>query len=322
MIDGIGDLLADDGFRTGLRFGVLAVLAAALAGAVVRRMWGVWPLAGPAFVVAGLLAIDDAFTVERPMAVAVVVLVAGGLAATWLHPLLWLVAAAPGAYLFVEATEIDDPSWAYATILATTLVGGLLMADFDKAHARTGLPPVMLAITVLGAYVTTPETQHIILLTGAALPLVLLGWPWPLGSLGVGGSFAATAVVTWIVVVDGSFRPSAVVGGIASLGLFAIEPVVRRLRGGSGRAMPPVLAVAGLHLVVVGACSRVAGLRSSTTLALAIVAVVYAAAGVALVALDRRAEAAALDAQAGVGSDDVMPPDRRPRGTSAFRHTG
>jgi len=83
-----------------------------------------------------------------------------------------------------------------------------------------------------------------------------------------------------------------------------------------------VLAVAGLHLVVVGACSRVAGLRSSTTLALAIVAVVYAAAGVALVALDRRAEAAALDAQAGVGSDDVMPPDRRPRGTSAFRHTG
>jgi hypothetical protein len=304
MIDGIGDLLADEGFRTGLRFGLLAVLAAMVPGALLRR---VGPWAGLAFVVAGLLAIDDAFVVERPMVVAVAVLLAGGLAAVRFHPLVWLVAAAPGALLFVESTELDDPTWAYGTILVTTLVGGLLMADFDKAFARTGLPPIMLAITLLGAYVTTPETQHTILLTGAALPLVLLGWPWPLGSLGVGGSFAVTAIVTWTIVLDGSFRPSSVVGGIASLGLFAVEPVVRRLR--PGVASPPVLVVGGLHLVVVGLCSRVAGLRSSTALALVITAVVYVAAGAALVVLGRRAEA-------GPAADEL------PRGTSAFRHTG
>lgn len=325
MIDGIGDLLADEGFRTGLRFGLLTVAAAMVTGLVtalvVRRLW---PWAGLAFVAAGLLAVDDAFRVEDRMMLAVAVLFAGGLAATRLHPLLWLVAAAPGAVLFAQATELDEPSWAYATILATTLVGGLLMADFDKAFARTGLPPVMLAVTLLGAYVTTPETQHMILLTGAALPLVVLGWPWPLGSLGVGGSFAATAMVSWVIVLDGSFRPSSVVGGIASLGMFAVEPVVRRVLGRAETR--PVLAVAGLHLVVVGACSRVAGLRSSTAVAVVIVAVVYVGAGVALAAITRRDEGATYDDQAGasdgardIGDSTVARPSTR--GTSAFPHT-
>ena len=300
MIDGIRDLLADEGFRTGFEFGLLAVVAVMVVTAVDRHLR---PWAGIAFVAAGLLAIDDAFTVERELLVGLGVLAAGGFLATRFPPLLWAVAAVPGAVLFTRATDLDEPSWAFATILAATLVGGLLMADFDRAFRRTGLPPVLLAVSLLGVYLTTPETQHSILLTGAALPIALLGWPWPLGSLGVGGSFAVTALVTWTVVLDGSFRPSSVVGGIASLGMFAIEPVVRRALGWAETRQ--VLAVAGLHLVVVGACSRVAGLRSSTTQALVIAAVVYVAAGVALAVLERRADA-----------------DGATRGTSAFAHIG
>ena len=221
MIDGIRDLLADEGFRTGFEFGLLAVVAVMVVTAVDRHLR---PWAGIAFVAAGLLAIDDAFTVERELLVGLGVLAAGGFLATRFPPLLWAVAAVPGAVLFTRATDLDEPSWAFATILAATLVGGLLMADFDRAFRCTGLPPVLLAVSLLGVYLTTPETQHSILLTGAALPIALLGWPWPLGSLGVGGSFAVTALVTWTVVLDGSFRPSSVVGGIASLGMFAIEP--------------------------------------------------------------------------------------------------
>jgi hypothetical protein len=306
MIDGMGDLLADEGFLTGLRFGALAVLAVVVVTALDRHLR---PWAGVAFVAAGLLALDDAFTVEQEVVVGLAVLAVGGFAAMRLPMPVWLVAAAPGAVLFAQATDLDEPSWAIPTILATTLVGGLLMADFDKAFAPTGLPPVMFAVTLLGVYVTVPETQHAILLVGAALPLVVLGWPWPLASLGVGGSFAATALVTWIVVVDGSFRTSSVVGGIASIGMFAVEPVVRRaLRWAEPRQ---VLAVGILHLVLVGACSRIAGLRSSSVQALVIIAVVDVAAGVALAVIGSRDR----------GMGDVTAPAHAARGTSAFPHT-
>jgi hypothetical protein len=316
MIDGIRDLLADEGFRTGLRFGLLAVAAVAVVALIGRRPR---PWAGVAFVVAGVLALDDAFTVTDEMLIALAVLAVGGFLAMRFPPPVWAVAAAPGAVLFTRSTELDEPGWAFATILAATLVGGLLMADFDKSFARTGLPPVLLAISLLGVYVTTPETQHAILLTGAALPLFLLGWPRPLASLGVGGSFAATALVSWTVVLDGSFRPSSVVGGLTCLGMFAIEPVVRRVLGVT--EVRQVLWVAGLHLVVVGACSRVAGLRSSTTQALVLAALAYVAVGVALAVVERRS---GPTGDAGGRGDGAHTPTAagRTRGTSAFPHIG
>jgi hypothetical protein len=305
MIDGIRDFLADEGFRTGFLFGLIAVAAVMVVTAVDRRLR---PWAGVAFVVAGLLAIDDEFTVENEMLIGLGVLAVGGFLALRFPPLVWAVAAAPGAVLFTRATELDEPGWSMATILGATLIGGLLTADFDKAFARTGLPPVMLAVSLLGVYVTTPETQHSILLTGAALPIALLGWPWPLASLGVGGAFASTALVSWAVVLDGSFRPSAVVGGIACLGMFAVEPVVRRVLGRVETRQ--VLVVGGLHVLLVGACSRVAGLRSSTAQALVITVLVYIAAGVALAVLERRADP----------DDDPGPAGEVARGTSAFPH--
>jgi hypothetical protein len=309
MIDGISDLLADEGFRTGLRFGLAALAAAALvalAASGVARRRACLPVAGVAFAAAALSTVDDVFEVDRDLVVATVVLVVGPFLAQLVlrrRPEAWAVAAVPGALLFAQAAEIPGLSWDRTVIALATLVGGALVADFDAAHGSAGLPPAMLALTVLGAYVTTPETQTSILLAGAALPIALLGWPASLGSLGAGGAFAATALVSWVVVLDGNFRPGAVVGGITALGMFVVEPVVRRVW--RREATHQWMVVAGLHVVLVGACTRVAGLLTSAIGAAVIVAIAYAIAAVILVVAEQR----------------PTRPAHLARGTSAFAHS-
>jgi hypothetical protein len=102
--------------------------------------------------------------------------------------------------------------------VVATVVGGALVADCDRSWGRRGLTPVLLAVTVLGIYGTTPDTEHARVLAGVALPIALLGWPRPLASLGAAGSSVATALVSWTAVVDGLGRPGAVAGAIAGLG--------------------------------------------------------------------------------------------------------
>lgn len=309
MIDGIRDLLADEGFRTGLRFGLAALAAAALAALVtsgVARRRVCLPVAGVAFAAAALLTVDDVFGVDQDLVVALVVLAAGPFVAQLVlprQPVVWMAAAVPGALMFTEATDIADLSWDRTVIVVATVVGGALVADFDAAHGRAGLPPAMLSLTLLGAYVTTPETQTTILLAGAALPIALLGWPAVLGSLGAGGAFAATALLSWGVVLDGNFRPGAVVGGITGLGMFAVEPAVRRVW--RREATHQWLVVAGLHVVLVGACTRVAGLLTSAAQAAVVAAVAHAAAAVILVVAEQR----------------LTRPAHLARGTSAFAHS-
>jgi hypothetical protein len=309
MIDGIRDLLADEGFRTGLRFGLAALLAAALvalAASGLARRRVCLPVAGVAFAAAALLTVDDVFGVDRDLVVATVVLVVGPFVAQLVlprRPEAWMLAAVPGALLLAEAADIADLSWDRTVIVVATMVGGALAADFDAAHGRAGLPPAMLALTLLGAYVTTPETQTSILLAGAALPLALLGWPASLGSLGAGGAFAATALLSWAVVLDGQARPGAVVGGITGLGMFVVEPVVRR--AWRRQETHQWMVVAGLHVVLVGACTRVAGLLTSAAQAAVLAAVAYAAAAVILVVAEQR----------------LKRPAHLTRGTSAFAHS-
>jgi hypothetical protein len=172
--------------------------------------------------------------------------------------------------------------------VGVALVGGVLVATFDRVLGPRGVAPVLLAVTMLGIYLTTPDTEHSAILLGAALPIALLSLPWPLASLGVGGSFAAVALVAWDVAVDGAGRDGAVVGGIACLGMLVVEPVVRW--AAQGRSIPPApvplryaATVVALHLGVVAVCSRVGGLRSSALEAFVVCTLAYAAAAAALV---------------------------------------
>jgi hypothetical protein len=295
MFDTITDLLNDDGFRTGLVLGLVAAAAVGVAAAIARP---VRPWAGLAFGVATVVAMADRFSdadrfpVTGDLVVGLVVLAAGGLLSARWHPGVRMAAALPGALLVARSTEVGDvtePRWAVPAIVVATVVGGALAGECDRTLGRHGLTPVMLAATVLGMYATTPDTEHARVLAGAALAIALLGWPRPLASLGVAGSFVAAALVSWTAVVDGLGRPGAIVGGVACLGLLVVEPLVRRALD-TRRPLPlrDAVAVGALHLALVAACSRVAGLRTSAAAALAIAAVAYALAAAALVALRLR----------------------------------
>jgi hypothetical protein len=305
MFDPITDLLNDDGFRTGLVVGLVAAAAVGLAAAIARP---VRPWAGLAFGVATVVAMADRFSdadrfpVTGDLIAGLVVLAAAGMVTARWHPVVRMAAAVPGAVIVARSTDLADvthlsaPRWAVPTIVVATVVGGALAGEADRALGRHGLPPVMLAATVLGVYATTPDTEHARVLAGAALAIALLGWPRPLASLGVAGSFVAVALVSWTTVVDGLGRPGAIVGGVACLGLLVVEPLTRSaldarrpLRRPPARPSPlplrDALAVGVVHLGLVAVCSRVAGLRTSASEALGISVVAYALAAAALVAL-------------------------------------
>jgi hypothetical protein len=121
-----------------------------------------------------------------------------------------------------------------------------------------------------------PDTEQALVALGAALPVALVGWPWPLASLGRAGAYAAAGALLWVVAAGGGGRGSAVVGGVACLGLLAVEPLARLLdaghesvlewRSAGRRSAAAVLIHVGLVLVA----ARVAGLRSTVASAVTI----------------------------------------------------
>jgi hypothetical protein len=283
------DLLTHDGFRTGA---VLGLVAAAVVALVARRAGRPRPWAGLAFGVAVVVGVAERSGVEAGTVAGLVLLAAGGHLAARRPTVVRVGAALPGAAIFTWAAAPESPSWAVPTILAVTLVGGALLARFDEAFAPSGLPPVLLAVTTAGIYATTPDTEHAAILLGAAVPVALLGRPRPLASLGAAGSFVVAALMSWDVVVEGSGRDGAVVGGLACLGVLALEPLVRqacapRSRGtvrdaDAGVTVTQAILVVALHVAVVIVSSRVAGLRDSAVEALAICAIAYAGAAALL----------------------------------------
>jgi hypothetical protein len=158
-----------------------------------------------------------------------------------------------------------------------------------------------LAVTAAGIWATVPDVEAALVLLGAALPMALLGWPLflarraptrPPPAFGVAGSLAVAGVLVWAVASGGTGRPGSLVGGLACLGLLAVEPVARGLD--PRRRSPldalerrPGLAWAALaaQLALVAVAARVVGRpeRATTALGLAVVELGLAvAAGVAV----------------------------------------
>jgi hypothetical protein len=277
---------------------VLALLAITLRG--VRRPL---PLAGVAMAGAGLLAVaiadtadtDDAGGGLHVLGIAAAAAGAGIGRALRLPLVLRPALVVPGAAVTVGAMELADRSTVLWPTVIVASVLAVLVADADESLAASAAGPPLLAVSIFGMYVTIPETGQILPVLVVAVPIALVGAPLSLARLGAAGSGAVMVLLAAVVAEGGQARAASIVGGLASTGVLALEPVARRL---APDAPPwpadwrsrPVLALAGLHALVVLVVSRVAGLRDDLEGALVISAVAGALALVALVALVRDVE--------------------------------
>src|SRR5262245_7119775 len=235
-----------------------------VAAAVCLALWAWWrrrhpgeptPVAGLALAAAGGIGIALTAT-ARPAGTllpGLVVLAAAGVAPRWARG-----ASAPpgaaralrlagaealllaGATLTAWSLAADDGALLGLSVVVAIRVAGALLDDFDRHRWRQGLTSVLLAVSALGIYATVPDVEAAVVLVGAALPIVLLGWPgqltWsrspgaqPPPSLGEADAFATAGLRVRADAHGGSARPGSVVGGLACLGLLASEPVARRL---------------------------------------------------------------------------------------------
>jgi hypothetical protein len=288
-------------FRAGL---VLAVVVLVLSTTFLLRSAQRSRVAAPVPVLGGLLLVtatgayawtDHLFAWP---AGAVVVLVGGGWLATRRGAgfAVRALAAAPGAVLLAATPALRPlvPTEALVALAVVTVLGAVLVPSFDETYADRGLGPVCLAVSVVAVYETVPDTDLVLAILPAAVLLALLAWPTALGRLGTGGTFGVLGLLFLTVVVGGRGRLSAVVGGLACLGLMALEPAARRLSGGrtllallpASKRSTVVVGVAQLLLVIV--VTRVAGTRQDVATALLVAVPTYALALVGLVVAARR----------------------------------
>jgi hypothetical protein len=287
--------------------GLAAAAGLALVALIVRRLPGgrrlvPLPAAGLALAAASMIAITVAEGPERTgsrQAVGVAGAALGGLVATWLpwpvRPLLVL----PGALLTIDSMGLDDRSEVVVPTAVVAAVLAALVGQADRVHAATAAgPPLLLAI--VGMYITIPETGQILPILVVAVPIALVGGPVRLARLGAAGSAASLALLASIVAEGGQPRAASIVGGLASLGVLALDPVARwladRVRGWSA-APPPaswrspaMVRLVALHLAVVLVASRVAGLREGLKQSTAIAGLTAIVALFALLAFNRDME--------------------------------
>lgn len=282
-----------DAFRDGLAIGLVAVAVGLVLGWAWRsRRPGPCPVVGLLLAAAAVAALTRVGRTGGGLVVVVVVLGGAGLLVD-LYPrveraLAFL--AVPGAVVLASETEASQ-LWVALALGAAVAVGAPLVAMFDLQWRRQPLGPALMVVSLLGVFLTVPETKDALPVLSAALPLALMGWPLNLASLGAGGSFAATGLLAWTV-GQGGLRDSAVVGGLTCLGMLVAYPAGRALARqrwlrASGRTRPlwMIVAIAGLHLVAVAWASRVAGLHDDldTSVGLAILSAAVALVGAMLI---------------------------------------
>ncbi len=270
-------------FLAGARWGALGLVV----GLILALVWRSWrrnpaPLLGGLVALTGLVAMPVKRAIPIDLWIGIAMLTGAGLLYRWARKLLLMPAliAAPGAWWVTQEVDLPGEEWSSWFLLGMIVVGAPLVASFDSHHNQRGYGPVLIAVTIGGAYSTLPDTQEILVLFGAVVPVALLAWPKPLASLGAWGAYPVVGVLAWVIAWGGRGRETAIIGAAACLGLLVAEPIgcwISRTSETKLDRLPdmpggPVLA--GLvHAIVVLLAARVAGLQSDTALAAVIAAV-------------------------------------------------
>jgi hypothetical protein len=175
-------------------------------------------------------------------------------------------------------------------LAAVAVGGGIALADLERRRG-TRLVAVLGVGSLLGMFLTVPDTESILIVLAVVLPAAALALVAP----GVDrapdlawGDIAFVMVVLWAMAQDGRARPGSIVGGVACLGLLILEPAVHRLVGDDSDGPPDVVLVV-VQAVIVLIASRVAGLRDGAAETALLAAAVLAPAALVLVLTTRRA---------------------------------
>jgi hypothetical protein len=282
------DALPAKEFGAGLQAGLLALVIGAVAGVGWRVLRGT-PIPAAGLLLAGGVAwgLREAVAVPPGLVEGLAALAGAGIVAGILpkSEIAGALLAIPGAWILAYRTDLVDVEWIRLLVAAGAVIGGMLVADFDRRWRETGFSPVLVAVAAAGVYYSVPDTEQAAVLLGAALPLALLGGPLVLARLGSAGAYAATGLVAWTAAAGGLGRPTSIVGGIACLGLLIVEPLARALAptsssllGAVERRWWGVVPVAAGQLTLVFVASRWAGLQPAMGEAVLIVTIELAVA--------------------------------------------
>lgn len=261
-------------FNAGTRSGLVALLI----GVVVTLAWrasdgfGGVPIGGLLLSGAVVGGLGSTGLLPETLVLGLAALAIAGLIADVLDtsPLIHAALLVPGALLVATKAQLPLDLWLRSTVTVGIVAGAVLLSDFDSRWGDYGAGNLLLVITAGGLYATVPDTEQALVLLGAALMLAPLGTSLIGVSLGPGGSSAIVGVLAWTAAAGGYHRPSAVVAGIASLGVLAVEPAAGWLSGRIGgpfdwvptrRGAVAVMFAVQLGLVLL--VSRVAGLQES-----------------------------------------------------------
>jgi hypothetical protein len=269
----LSDLANSDAFRLGTVLGI-AGLAIGWLTALLRPKHPQPPIGGALYSAAVLIVLFVEFDVKLAVIAGCVVMVAGVMLGTeiWERAL----GALPGAAMVVYLGEAGSRAAGVVVVLAIA-IGAALVVDFDRSFRRTGIALPLLAGSVFGVLVTVPDTERAFALVAVALPLIFLGWPRPVASLGPGVA-AAIGAIGWVSGLAGQARPGAAIGALAALGLMLGEPIGRRIAGSRPSALLRLagagplrsLIIVAVHGVLVFGATRIAGLQHGALAAIAL----------------------------------------------------
>ena len=196
---------------------------------------------------------------------------------------------------FTARVTADQDLWLQLT-LPIWIVAVLLGArSLDRSSlAMTAAP--LLAVTVIGIWVTVPETDMVEAALGAVLPMAVVTLPPIRARATLAGLALMVGLLGWLIVEGATGRAIPIVGGFVSAGVVALAPLLgtrRFTRGGV-----PALAVHFLYVLI---ATRVVDWLESMAAVLIALGLLTVAAVVALLALsgpvDSRSESHKVGAE-------------------------
>jgi hypothetical protein len=282
----VGDLLSHQGFQGGFAAGLGLMVAFYLLSRFTKSSVPGWAIA---FTSAVILVLSLQFEVEQDVLIGFGLIALCGLAidvaqalrskplAYGARVLAWGAVIAAVISFTSTSNPSEEPWVDIAFPILVILIGSAVWSYRFGANANL-LGPI-LAVTILGIWVTIPETDMFTIAVGAGLGLGLATLA-PINARALAtGAFALVALLAWLTIAGGETRDLSIIGGWASFGVLPIVPLLGLLSVRPNRQS----VVLGVHAVYSILATRVVDIWDSIPISLIVIGALVAIAAVVLV---------------------------------------